>query len=226
MRGVTHRLASKETGLSFNDTKRMGIESHTFFAPVPPWAMDDIKVRAVVAYRICITARQPKIPTTLEGLRKVERRYLSAMNRRNASHEIQLHLKNVQRFGGPLAYYTSLIYRRFRQGLDSPELAHHYGVKPTAIRQTVNRLCRIARALFPNSADHLEWHHTSVQRDLPTLKIRKRARRIGGRTFPYGQAYRMRQAGRTLQEIADHFGLKTRTAVMMALRIYEAKKCK
>src|SRR4051812_36802000 len=73
MRGITHRAASKETGLSFDDTKRMGIESHTFFAPVPPWAMDDIKVRAVVAYRICITARQPEIPTTLEGLRKVER---------------------------------------------------------------------------------------------------------------------------------------------------------
>jgi uncharacterized protein (DUF433 family) len=224
MRGVTHRAASKETGLSFDDTKRMGIESHTFFAPVPPWAMDDIKVRAVVAYRICITARQPKIPTTLEGLRKVERRY-RAMLCNNTSLEVQFHLKNIQRFGGPLAYFTSLIYRRFRQGLDSPELAHHYGVKPTAIRQAINRLCRIARALFPNSADHLEWHHTSVQRDLPTLKIRNRARRTRRPTFPYGSAYRMRQAGRTLQQIADHFGLKTRTAVMMALRKYEVQKC-
>lgn len=231
MHGVMHYPASKETCISMQDYSRMSTQSHRIHAPVPPWSLDDEKVRKVVAYRLALTAHAAKVPTTLTELRKLERKYIAMIRRYGGDEiqlhvEIQLHLEKVKSFGGPAAYYIGLIYRRFRLGMDSPALARHYGVKPTALRQTINRLCRIALSLFPNPEDHLQWHHTASKRDLPTLKIRaKKARRVRRPTFSYGRAHQMRQAGRTLQEIANHFGLKTRTAVMRALRKYEARKC-
>jgi hypothetical protein len=267
MDGIKHRPASKESLIDMSDYKRMHSSSAPAYAPVSPWAMDDEKVRKVVAYRIAITAIEKNVPTKLGALRELEPRYI-AMIRNNRSPEVQAHLKKVQRFGGPAAYYTGLIYRRFRLGMGSPALAQYYGCKPTGIRQTINRLCRIARALFPNPEDHLQWHHTSVQRALPTLKFGS----AKARTFSYEQAYalwlsglspraigeqlglpayaiynavqvmrqkekrpnskfdgataqRLRNKGYSLQNIADHFGLKSRTGVMMALRRYEARKC-
>ncbi len=215
MLGIKHYAASKETRLSHGDYARMGTESHLSYAPVPPWALDDTKVRKVVAYRICITAYEPNIPTTLDGLKKIEPRYVALIGR-NRSRDSQLHLEKVQRFGGPAAYYIGLIYRRFRLGMDSPALARHYGLTPTAIRQTINRLCRIARSLFPNAEDHLEWHHTASVRNLPRL-------RLTSRTFSYEKAYELWLSGLDLAAISEQLGVKEHS-IYDAVRKMRAKE--
>lgn len=232
-----HYAASKETCLSMQDYSRMSTQSHSTYAPVPPWALDDEKVRKVVAYRIAITAIERNVPTTLEELRKLEPRYVAVISR---SANTQLHLEKVAQFGGPIAYYTSLIYRRFRLRMDSPALARHYGCSPGSMRQTINRLCRIARALFPDAEHHLPWHHTSGRRAIPTLRFHAREwtcpkaysepKRCYDphpprHKFDWEKAQDLRLAGLTFRAIAEQVGGVSASSVFNALRKMGEQKC-
>lgn len=242
MQGINYYAVSKTTRIAFEDYTRMRTEVHSGHAPVAPWALDDEKVRKVVAYRIAITAIEPNVPTTLEELRKLEPRYVAVISR---GANTQLHLEKVAQFGGPIAYYTSLIYRRFRLRMDSPALARHYGCSPASMRQTINRLCRIARALFPNAEDHLPWHHTSGRRAIPTLGFRVQPQTYRTRTCPkayaepkrcykphpprhkfdWEKAQDLRLAGLTLRAIAEQVGGVNVSSVFHALRKMGEQKC-
>jgi len=109
-----------------------------------------------------------EVPITLEALRKVEEKYLLAARvqaMKPGAVENQKHLETIQRAGGPLAFFTSLLYRRYRLGMDSPELARQYSITPQSVRQQINRCSLIARRLFPDpdveafSAPVARWFH-------------------------------------------------------------------
>ena len=219
MRGAIHQPASRETSIAMSDYARMHTESHVAPVESPSWAYSNAKVRKLIAYRLALTAGEPHVPSDLEGLRRLERQYVFALQACLKSPEIRQHLETVARFGGPLAYFAALIYRRFRLSMDSATLGLLYNVRPSAIRQQLNRLCRIARALFPDADDHLAWHPTATERQVPKLRIRRARKPCGAmpKFDPY-RARQLRQAGLSFQQIANHFGLKSRTAVMYALR--------
>lgn len=198
----------------------MGVESRSNALPAPPWVFSDDKVRRVVAYRLALTAGVTRVPTTLDGLRELEPLYIAAL-KKSITPAMQLHLNLLQRCGGPIVYFTTLIYRRFRMFMPSSTLAVQYGTTGVSIRQTINRLCRIARSLFPNPEDHLPWHHTATSRDLPTLNLN----RLGGsprhgRKFDWEKAQRLRQAGFTYHAIAKRLRV-SESSVWYALRQME-----
>jgi hypothetical protein len=167
MLGIKRYAASKETCIAMSDYDRMHTHRSCRPLPVPRWTLSDEKVRKVVAHRICITAGEQNVPTNLQSLRQLEKKYYVVISRQKQL-EILKHLQVVRTHGGPVAYHTSLIYRRFRLNMNSPELAAHYGLQPTAMRQSINRLCRIARALFPDPKEHLAWQHNATIRELPS----------------------------------------------------------
>ena len=166
MEGILQYPVSAETGIAFEDYTRMGRENHTgaYLKNSPRWAMSDAKLRMVVAHKICITAGVGEVPATLDALRNVEENYMLA-TRANAAKpnavENQKHLATVESAGGPLAFFVNLLYRRYRLGMDSPELARQFGITPQNVRQQINRCSLIARGLFPDPEDHLPWHHSA-----------------------------------------------------------------
>lgn len=172
---ISHYPVSQETCIAFEDYARMGREDHTgvVLKNSPRWAMCNEKMREVVAHKICKTAGVAPVPTALEELRKVEDVYLAALGvqaAKPAAVEMKKHLETVQRHGGPLTFFISLLYRRYRLGMDSPELARQYGISPQNIRQQLNRCSLLARALFPAPEEHLPWHHSAKNKKPPITK--------------------------------------------------------
>ena len=178
MEGISQYPVSPETGIAFEDYTRMGRENHTsaYLKNSPRWAMSDEKLRLVVAHKVCISAGVSEVPATLDALRKVEEKYMLAARVQAAKPgavENQKHVDTVQRAGGPLAFFTSLLYRRYRLGMDSPELARQFGIAPPNVRQQINRCSLIARGLFPDPEDHLPWHHRATLAKKAAVKIAK-----------------------------------------------------
>jgi hypothetical protein len=165
MLGIKHHAASVETGLSWADAEFMQVQHRTLHLPCPAWAASDEKVRRVVAAKLCVLIRKNIVPDDLKALREEIEPRVMAQLQKNAlppdAKESQQHLCTVIRCGGPLAFWTSLCYRRFRLGQNSVELARIYGVKPVAIRQQTFRLSLIARVLFPDPEEHLPRHHSA-----------------------------------------------------------------
>lgn len=165
--------ASKETGIDHSDYVRMGTDTH--FVPSgnsPRWALNDEKLRLVVVHKICNAAGRVAASSNLEDLKPLEEAYLKAIEVEAAapgSAVMRKHLEIVKRWGGPLAFFTSLLYRRYRLGLPSPTLAAHYGMKAATVRQQIYRCCNIARALFLDPEEHLPWHFTATMKKIVLL---------------------------------------------------------
>ncbi|MGA8429501.1 MAG: hypothetical protein WB729_06745 [Candidatus Sulfotelmatobacter sp.] len=175
MQGREKYPVSQETCIGWEDYSRMGVNAHDvhFLKNSPRWAISNEKVKQVVAHKICIVAGVVERPISLEELRKVEEKYLLATRVQSRSVESQKHLETVQRFGGPLAFFTSLLYRRYRLAMNSVQLAREFGISPQNVRQQINRCSLIARALFPDPEDHLPWQH-NAGRVLKSSVVRQR----------------------------------------------------
>jgi hypothetical protein len=160
-----HPASNPENGISFSDFERMNVQdlSKSLHHACPPWAASDEKVRRVVAAKLCVAIWESNVPSDLKTLKEqIEPRVLARMRKSaEKSSSSRAHLEMVLRFGGPLTFWTSLIYRRFRLGEDSPELARTYGCNPGTIRQQLYRLSLIARAVCTDAEDHLPRHHSA-----------------------------------------------------------------
>ena len=165
MLGIKHMPCTGESGIAFSDYDRMQTHDRPgLYKSSPSWAMNDGMVRQVVVAKICRTARVKALPANLEELRTVETRYLQAVEvsaRAAGAEESRKHLALVRRFGGPAAYFVALVYQRARLGRDSVAVAQHFGgVSPLNVRQQFNRLCEVARGLFPGDTWHQPRHHS------------------------------------------------------------------
>jgi hypothetical protein len=216
MRGVVQQPVSATSNIAFSDYERMHTETHVEeFLPSPKWAMSDEKLRLVIAHRICMTAREKNVPTELEALRAIEARYLKAVSTSaEKCEQNRKHLETVQRLGGPLAFWTSLLYRRFRLGMNSRQLAAEFGTKPCAVRQQINRCCLIARSLFPEPDDHLPWHRTAGACSKRFI-VRQRWLALPANVRRAAQLHR---SDRPWPEILEAFGCKYKNQVKRALR--------
>jgi DNA-binding NarL/FixJ family response regulator len=140
-------------GVSFDDWRSMQISNHGRFGFVTEqlWAMDDVKVRKVVLVKLWRQASSRKLiqlpdANNLAAVREIEKR---AMRRLSRHPILSRHSDKVEQHGGLLAYWTSLIYRRYRMKDDMSALAEHYGMDGNTIRQQLFRLNEIARQLYP-----------------------------------------------------------------------------
>ncbi len=182
MLGIKRYGASIESGIAISDyLAGMHTEDRpSIFKPAPAWAMSDAMVRQVVTAKICRTAFVKEMPTDLAGLRLVESCYIKTIEayaRAEGAKESQIHLALMKRFGGPAAYFTALIYHRGRLRRDGVAVAQHFGISPTNLRQQWNRLCEVARQLFPGAEWHQTRHHTWKGKPIVPFESRGRAGR-------------------------------------------------
>lgn len=214
MNGVSLKTRFQGKKIAFSDYTRMHTEVHFGGRgplPIPRWTSSDEKVRKVVGHRICITAGFPEVPEDLKDLRPLEEKYLRHIRASARSvPQLRKHLETVLRFGGPISFYTSLIYRRFRLAMNATELAEYYGITPENVRVSINRLCLIARAVFVDQNEHLPWHHSARNPNIPRLRIRYNSDRptpkyhkVRFRVEEIRAAY---LAGKNVREIAKQIG--------------------
>jgi hypothetical protein len=154
-----NRPVSKDSGLSYEDYRSMGTDaprSLNRFA-VPQWTLSDEKARVVIAARISryghggTPCSIESVPKDLASLRVAEigaMEHLRLLAKRSLASRI--HLQAMEKSGGLATFYAALIYRAYRLGKRSTELAVDFGMMPTQIRAAMVRLNKIARHFFPD----------------------------------------------------------------------------
>lgn len=116
----------------------------------PEWAMSDDKVRRVVAFHLRAVLRipnDPNAPTDLATCRELDRRVMEKYQRSTAVRYVK-HFERLNKWGGPLSYWTSLLYRRYRLNLSYEDLGEKYGLKWNQVPVVFLRFNRVARYLF------------------------------------------------------------------------------
>ena len=135
------RPVSKETRLSHDDYRSMQCYRHGATASVreiPAWTLDNEAVRRVLSARLARLANAP-IPETLEELRVLDEKVVASMEK-SASEYSRKGAAIARRAGGLAAYWVAVVYKTFRLGRNSVELASDLHTTPWAIRQTIWRL--------------------------------------------------------------------------------------
>jgi DNA-binding CsgD family transcriptional regulator len=135
-----------QRNLEYNPTQRyFRVKSR---AVVPDWAKDDGKVKRVVIFKLQEQIKDHSFtPATREECLKLEARFLETYRKsRCAGH--QRYTATVERFGGPLAFLTSVVYRRYRLGMGHRDLAEHYDLPVAHTTYTLHRLNKAAGRLF------------------------------------------------------------------------------
>jgi hypothetical protein len=117
---------------------------------VPEWTASDEKVRRVVAFRLRAVLRitnDPNSPADLATCRELDRRVMEMYSKSRRTPYVK-HFATLKEFGGPLAYYTSLIYRRYRLLMTFDDLAEKYGKRWDVFPTVFARLNQVAAFLF------------------------------------------------------------------------------
>jgi hypothetical protein len=144
------RAASTVTRISWDDFQKMGVDHRKprfRNRKAPAWVFDDGCVRKVIAAHVAqlVGAR---IPEDLASLNVLNRQVLELLSKSTSPATRQL-AKAAVRIGLP-AYYATLIYRTYRVGCDSVELAYDLHIQPVTVRQTLSRLKATAKRIFSN----------------------------------------------------------------------------
>lgn len=108
----------------------------------PVWAADDSKVRLVVYSYLYNGVRQSRVKPGISI------RELNELVAKQKFWKLEI---------GPAAFYTGLIYRAYRLGLRSSDIAHEFGLTTGSVRQRLTRCNTIARKLFPNACFAPHW---------------------------------------------------------------------
>ncbi len=179
---------------------------------ISPWALSPEKIKLVCAYKLARIAHGRVLPTDGAGLRELEE-LATARLMRNAW--TRKHAETAQRFGGLLAYWVSVIYRKNNLRMTIPELCDYYQVKRCTFDALLKSFNQAARYLFPAEENHVVR---------PCLKNRPRAvrnmelrnyfwanrdRRAPRPRIDLDSALQMAKNGSTAAEIAEEMGVKT-----------------
>jgi len=155
--------ASEETCLSWADATRMQVRSAPgeMTRAVPLWTRSDAKIAAVVKAKLWAMAlgakRTEHADITMAEVATIEKwitERLTALAAQGHSDEARA-LETWKRCGGQARYYAALLFRSYRLGHDSVVVAEDLGIGPATVRQTLFRLCKIARELFPDPELHM-----------------------------------------------------------------------
>jgi hypothetical protein len=110
-------------------------KTHSFRKSVPDFAFDDDAVRRIVAAHVAILARVSFIPEDIRMLRLLNRRAIKLL-KKSTSWEWHQLARAAQRTGLP-AYYAAVIYKSWRLGWNSVQVARDLGVSPIVVRQAL-----------------------------------------------------------------------------------------
>jgi Homeodomain-like domain len=116
----------------------------------PEWAMSDDKVRRVVAFHLRAVLRipnGPNDPVDLATCRELDRRVMEKYQRSTAVRYVT-HFETLTKWGGPLSYWTSMIYRRYRLNMSYEDLGEKYGLKFNQLPGLMRKFNRVAHYLF------------------------------------------------------------------------------
>jgi hypothetical protein len=118
--------------LQFDDTLQGGVSVHDipFLAQseAPEWASDTTKLRAVIL--------------------EMERRHNKAVPKPRALVQFAKNQESVERAGSYRAYVAALLYRSWRLGENSVEVARQLAIKAVVVRVQLCRARRIGEELF------------------------------------------------------------------------------
>lgn len=157
---------SSETRLTFDDYDRMGTMRCSLRNPkfIPAWANNDKQIRHVLAQRSwqylgkhgssCAGIVPEAIAANRALITYLVDKYFQKVARRDGgwdnisdgkNHE--KHVEVVSQHGGFLALQCAVIYRAYRLGQRSPDIAEELGVTRCAVRQWLLAANQAARVL-------------------------------------------------------------------------------
>jgi DNA-binding NarL/FixJ family response regulator len=139
----------------------------------PRWAMDDGKVRLVVYNYLASYAKHPHPSSKPQvGLSLMDYERMAAKKRQTVGEHLAAgylnpdsgsakHFAVIEAHGGnTAAYYTTIIYRAYRQGLLATDIAEEFGMSHVSVRMVLKRINDYARKLFP-AEDQFQRHKTA-----------------------------------------------------------------
>ncbi|HZR66611.1 MAG TPA: helix-turn-helix domain-containing protein [Terriglobales bacterium] len=144
--------AKVEQKVGYAEFGRMSVIHAPGVSRVPEWTGSDENIKRVVTFHLCSQLRDiANQPQDLSACRDLDRRILMQYSK-NPATNFARHAKRVKRAGGPLAFWTTLIYRRYRLRMSYYELEDQYGVPAEILRTHLCRINRKARFLFAEFA--------------------------------------------------------------------------
>ncbi len=145
---------------------------------VPPWALDDVKIRLVVYNYACNYARQLlgvrfKLKPGV-SMRELEKACIEVRNQKlalvqanpNKYPHVEDHIRTTQ--NGISSRAVRIIYKAYRERLNAKDIAEALDMSWCAVRQILYRLNRIARELFPD--DQQLPRHWTVRGSAPVKR--------------------------------------------------------
>lgn len=189
------------------------------FRTAPEWVFDDDQVRRVVGAQVALLAYTTHIPQDLRMLRLLSRHAIK-MLKKSPSWEWHQLARAAGRKGLP-AYLTAIIYKTYRIGHDSVQLATDLRVSPQVIRQALHRMKQTATRL---DGDRVIYRFRGSKgmrprNEKPALTAEKApTRRRKYHRLDYQVLADMWRAGLSMPEIAKQLGA-TRIGVRYALRV-------
>jgi hypothetical protein len=159
------RIATAETGLTFDDAKGMSIRrtnQNNNAWGVPPWTASDEKVQRVVALQLWKMVhmsfamfpeerfQNDRLALVLELEKELDRRCVSFVEQGNGMIRTGVHTYKVAKDFGYAKILTQVIYSKYRLGKAANTIVADLNdmVSPCGVRQLANRLCHTARVVF------------------------------------------------------------------------------
>jgi hypothetical protein len=201
------RKTMSDHQISFEDFARFQTSERSTFVRrkyQPEWLNSEEKLRLMLAQLIwqlhCPYRTAGRVPAALasdlETLRLVSTVLFIqwAQNQKTVTKEFEAFARAVVHCGGVLQLFALILWA-WRCGEDSPTIAAKTGMTPTAVRQRLFRIRKLADKLFSG--------------ELTEAKSKTRKNRFSPRTrsYDYAAAEKLHGAGWTWREIDRHFGL-------------------
>jgi hypothetical protein len=147
--------------ITFSDLEHMHVESRAAQRPnrwIPVFAANDKQLKHVLAVSAWRYANGGKMPMpenlSLDTLKRITARAFqqkmtrSLVNMTEAQRDmLRRHVRSVDGAGGYLPFKAALVYKSWRQGLPSTQVAEQLWMTPPNVRIILYRLCNIARSL-------------------------------------------------------------------------------
>jgi hypothetical protein len=187
MLGVTRHPVSAESNIAYEDFSRMHRESHAARHSkwTPPFALNTSQLRQVLLVRCWrYMHNQTPVPAILNW-KELSRAATAHTLRPHAilptSPAIQKqmhssHVRAVLCVGGYLQFQSALVWRAWRLGMSSVDVAESLGISPQCVRVNLQRLRDIARQLgFDVGPPHHSRSNPRHSAALKTAWVRRKA---------------------------------------------------
>jgi hypothetical protein len=178
--------------MDYAEFGRMSVIREPGVSRAPEWTASDDKIKRVVAFHLRASLRDntSNVPDDLTSCRNLDRLIL-ARGLQNPSNNYAKHVARLKLAGGPLAFWTTFIYRRWRLRMTYYDLEAKYGIPAATLRTYSYRLNRIARYLFSDNFKPRKQGTINVDR---VLELRKQglSRRAIGRALGWDRGVILR----------------------------------